>query len=80
MHKRIKDKDLTIVELNTKLEKYKLDNEEHRLSIGKKIKSKTVKIKDGILKSKEIKVYENSSVENYSKRDRTKAKFFRIKE
>lgn len=76
---KVKAKELTIEELTMKLENYKIENERHRKTAGSKIKTKIVKVKEGLLKSKEVKIYDNKSVEGFVKETETKQKFLEVK-
>ncbi|RXJ90741.1 hypothetical protein CRV01_06215 [Arcobacter sp. CECT 8983] len=63
--KEIKNKELTINELRNRLDEYRVENEKRRTSIDGTILTKTVKVKEGLLKSKEVRIYDNLSVEGY---------------
>ena len=63
--KEIKNKELTINELRNRLDEYRVENEKRRTTIDNKILKKTVKVKEGLLKSKEVRIYDNLSVEGY---------------
>jgi len=63
--KEIKNKELTIENLNNRLEQYRKDNENRETTIDGKILSKVIKVKEGLLKSKQIKVYDTLSVQGF---------------
>ncbi|RXJ68299.1 hypothetical protein CRV08_08595 [Halarcobacter ebronensis] len=65
LSKEIKSKELTINELRNRLDEYRVENEKRRTTIDNKILKKTVKVKEGLLKSKEVRIYDNLSVEGY---------------
>lgn len=55
----------TIDYINGKLENYKEREQNQELYIGNKIPKERIKIKDGLLKSKEVYVYKTEAVENF---------------